>query len=114
MVGTNPNDGVRKGEEVNLPEDLVGGNDQHGEQLASAIPVELVPEIDRDYLLSRFVDVGLEREDVEALLDQYVNYPLTLPVTDQPMRRISEVLTDRGFITTDTCDGHGNLSLIHI
>lgn len=108
MVGTNPNDGVRRQDGEDASQEVTQGHSEQIEPLESVTPIASTPEIDRDYILGRFVEVGFGKEDAEALLDQYVNYPLTLPVTDQPMRRISEVLTDKGFITTETCDGHGS------
>jgi hypothetical protein len=52
-------------------------------------------------------DIASLREEYVAELREYQEMELDLPITDQPMRRICQVLTNEGFITTDSCDGHG-------
>ena len=49
-------------------------------------------------------------KDTQGVIDYIRDYqamPLTLPVSDEPMRRISEVFTNNGFITGSSCEGHG-------
>lgn len=41
------------------------------------------------------------------LLEDYIALNLTLPIEDQTMRRICQVLTNAGFTTVDSCEGHG-------
>lgn len=41
------------------------------------------------------------------LLQQYLEMELTLKISDEPMRRLCQVLTNFGFETIDSCDGHG-------
>ncbi|MFC1648968.1 hypothetical protein ACFL1B_05955 [Nanoarchaeota archaeon] len=63
--------------------------------------------MDVEAIVGRFVEKGHEEENIRATIESYLSMPLTLPVDDVPMRRISEVLTNHGYITTITCDGHG-------
>jgi len=53
------------------------------------------------------IDIDDLRKRYEELLQQYRNMPLPLSISDQPMRRVCQVLTDNGLITEDSCDGHG-------
>lgn len=41
------------------------------------------------------------------LLDAYLDLELTLPIEDPAMRRICQVLSNIGFITHESCEGHG-------
>ncbi|MBI3334247.1 hypothetical protein HYZ97_02070 [Candidatus Pacearchaeota archaeon] len=52
-------------------------------------------------------DVEGQMEWYEFLLKRYREMPLTLPITDPPMQRICQVLTNQGYTTTDSCEGHG-------
>ncbi|MBU0707497.1 hypothetical protein KKG41_03960 [Patescibacteria group bacterium] len=47
------------------------------------------------------------KKHYEDLLRQYGEMELKLPIDDEPMKRVCQVLTDRGFITQDSCEGHG-------
>lgn len=45
-------------------------------------------------------------EYCQKLIDQYYATKLTLPIDDVPMRRICQILTNYGFETTESCEGH--------
>ena len=64
--------------------------------------------MDIEAIVSRFVEQGHDESDTRRSIDEYLSIPLTLPVDDEPIRRLSQVLTDNGYITTDTCEGHRN------
>ena len=92
MTGTAPSDGAGRDSELS----------------SESSSITIGTPLNRDYLAKRFTDIGFQPEDIEELLDQYEQYPLTLPVSDIPMQRVSEVLTNCGFITSGTCDGHAH------
>ncbi len=46
----------------------------------------------------------------EEPLRNYLELKLKLPIEDEPMRRICQVLTDAGFTTIESCDGHAKKS----
>jgi len=46
-------------------------------------------------------------EESRKLIKQYTSVPLTLPVSDESMRRVCEVLTRAGYQTIESCEGHG-------
>ncbi len=58
-----------------------------------------------DTLVSRFIERGQE-EEIRRSIEEYLDIPITLKISDEPMRRICQVLTDNRYITTDSCDGH--------
>lgn len=63
--------------------------------------------MDIEAIVKRFVKQGHDEADTRRSIDEYLSIPLTLPVDDEPMRRLSQVLTNNGYITTSTCEGHG-------
>ena len=58
-------------------------------------------------IVKRFVEQEHDESDVRRLIEEYVATPLTLPVSDVSMQKISQVLTNNGYRTVDTCEGHG-------
>jgi hypothetical protein len=64
--------------------------------------------MDIEAIVGRFVEQGHDEADTRRSIDEYMSMPLTLPVSDEPIQRLSQVLTDNGYITTDTCEGHGD------
>jgi hypothetical protein len=42
----------------------------------------------------------------QEIIDAYQNLPLTLPIEDEYVRRVSEVLTMKGCTTVSSCHGH--------
>ena len=65
--------------------------------------------MDLEGITNRLIERGWKPKQVARFFKQYQAIPLTLPVEDVPMQRISEVLTNNGYITTETCDGHGKI-----
>jgi hypothetical protein len=64
--------------------------------------------------LERFRELGRNRETIKAIekeskpvIAKYNSLPLNLPISDEPMRRFCQVLTNNNFITFESCDGHG-------
>ena len=51
--------------------------------------------------------VSSSPQESRELVKIYKEIPLTLPITDEPMRRVCEVMTRAGYETTDSCEGHG-------
>ncbi len=45
------------------------------------------------------------KAEAKGLIEEYASIPLTLPVNDESMRRICEVLTLNGYRTFDSCQG---------
>jgi len=45
-------------------------------------------------------------KETRELLKQYRSIPLTLPITDESMKRVCEVLTRAGYQTSESCEGH--------
>ena len=53
-------------------------------------------------------DWGIRSSPKQArkLIKQYQSIPLTLPITDESMKRVCEVLTIAGYKTFESCEGH--------
>ena len=47
------------------------------------------------------------KKGVEPIWNQYINLPLTISVGDEPIRRLCQVLTNNGYVTFSSCEGHG-------
>ncbi|MFH1503626.1 MAG: hypothetical protein ABIE36_03130 [Candidatus Diapherotrites archaeon] len=47
------------------------------------------------------------RKKIEPIWDRYINLPLTLSINDEPIKRLCQVLTNNGYITFSSCQGHG-------
>jgi hypothetical protein len=45
-------------------------------------------------------------EETKELIEKYLSIPLTLPITDESMKRVCEVLTRAGYKTFACCEGH--------
>ena len=43
----------------------------------------------------------------KAVLSVYNSLPLNLPITDESMKRVCQVLTNFGYKTSESCEGHG-------
>jgi len=43
----------------------------------------------------------------EGVFAKYQAIPLKLPITDDSMSRVCQVLTDHDYVTTESCEGHG-------
>ena len=63
--------------------------------------------MDLEKLVRRLQYIYGKNEDLMTYIRDYEAMPLTLSVRDEPMRRISEVFTNNGFITLNACEGHG-------
>lgn len=64
--------------------------------------------MDIEAIVERFVEQGFDKADAETRVDEYLSIPLELEIEDDKILRLSQVLTNNGYITTDTCEGHGN------
>jgi hypothetical protein len=69
--------------------------------------------MDIERILQRFEEHhkegwGVRSSPVSArrLIEEYQAIPLTLPITDESMKRVCEVLTRAGYTTTESCEGH--------
>lgn len=58
-------------------------------------------------MLKKFKGEFWRRTEIEKTIDDYLCLPLTLPITDEPMRRVCQALTNCGYTTYASCDGHG-------
>lgn len=73
-------------------------------------------DVDAETIASRIaennetIDAKARRDIVShyrKLVEKYRNLELTLPVDDVAVKRISQELTNEGFRTTSSCEGHG-------
>ena len=66
--------------------------------------------MDRDFLAEKLDLNGFDNIRINKLLDSYSSLPLTLPIDDEdePVKRVSEVLTKNGYVTYESCSGHIN------
>ncbi|MFA6082459.1 MAG: hypothetical protein WC773_03555 [Patescibacteria group bacterium] len=72
------------------------------------------PRISADLIVSRICDerwspegIAQYRAETEKSVQRYRDIELNLPITDEPMKRICQVLTNNGLITVESCEGHG-------
>ena len=64
--------------------------------------------MDKDLMVKRFMKKErCTKREIEELIQRYEDIPLTLPITDEPMRRVCQVLTNHRYITLESCEGHG-------
>jgi len=70
-------------------------------------------------ILKRFKDnhrngrgIKSSPEEARNLIKLYQSIPLTLPITDESMRRVCETLTRAGYQTIDSCEGHQQITPI--
>ncbi|MGV8161735.1 MAG: hypothetical protein ACP5N2_00200 [Candidatus Nanoarchaeia archaeon] len=63
--------------------------------------------MDIESIINKFVAHEYSESEIRKNIDKYLSIKLTLPVTDEPMQRLSQVLTNNKYITLETCDGHG-------
>ena len=47
------------------------------------------------------------RKEVEPVWNQYANMPLSISIDDESIRRLCQVLTNYGYQTFSSCEGHG-------
>jgi hypothetical protein len=64
-------------------------------------------------ILKRFEDryrsnpgIRTSPRKAKNLIKKYQSIPLTLPISDESMRRVCEVLTRSGYTTKESCEGH--------
>lgn len=58
-------------------------------------------------IVEKITALGYEPKEVSDLVDSYFSIKPTLPVEDKPMKRLCQTLTEHGYITQESCDGHG-------
>ncbi len=61
--------------------------------------------MDVEAIIKRLSEAHYPKAEAKKLIQEYASIPLTLPVSDEGVRRICEVLTQNGYRTFDSCHG---------
>jgi len=56
---------------------------------------------------TKITDLGYDPKEVSDLVGSYFSIEPTIPIDDEPMKRLCQILTEHGYITQESCDGHG-------
>jgi hypothetical protein len=89
-----------------MNEKFLGHNESKPNEIKLKVDAELIVERIVAYSEQQSVKQKEKlKKHYEDLLRKYNNMELTLPIDDEPMKRICQVLTNNGFITQSSCEG---------